>query len=219
MPRNRVSRTTVLQIALSGAAAAFVLCANHSPARAGDTDGQTTSFTDQFLNSIGVKDPTKTEYDINYSERSPLVVPPNRNLPAPISGSAAPAPNWPVDPEVKAKQAARDNKVTPRPYDSVIHDGRVLTPAELGVGRPVSAPGNGEQTSPSELGQKKSNWFNFDWTKKEEYGTFTGEPPRVSLTDPPSGYQTPSSNQPYGLVPEHVKPTVSTLEKRVEPVH
>jgi hypothetical protein len=219
MPRNRVSRTTVLQIALSGAAVAFVLCADYSPARAGDTDGQTTSFTDQFLNSIGIKNPTKTEYDINYSERSPLVVPPTRNLPAPIPGGAAPAPNWPVDAEVKAKQAAKDDKPAPRPYDSVIHDGRALTPAELGVGRPVAAPGRGEQTSPSELGEKKSSWFNFDWTKKEEYGTFTGEPPRVSLTDPPAGYQTPSANQPYGLVPEHRTATASTLEKRVEPVH
>jgi hypothetical protein len=28
---------------------------------------------------------------------------------------------------------------------------------------------------------------------------FTGEPPRVSLTAPPPGYQTPSPEQPYGV--------------------
>jgi hypothetical protein len=42
----------------------------------------------------------------------------------------------------------------------------------------------------------------FDWFKKEEYGTFTGEPPRASLTDPPPGYQTPSPDQPYGIPPD-----------------
>ena len=28
---------------------------------------------------------------------------------------------------------------------------------------------------------------------------FTGEPPRLSLTEPPPGYQTPSPDQPYGV--------------------
>ena len=105
------------------------------------------------------------------------------------------------------------------PSTRVIHEERALTPAELGVGRPVPAPGTGEQSTPSELGEKKSSWLNFDWTKKEEYGTFTGEPPRVSLTDPPAGYQTPSPDQPYGITPEHKVPKASTLEQRVEPVH
>ncbi len=35
------------------------------------------------------------------------------------------------------------------------------------------------------------------WAPKEEYQTFTGEPPRTSLIDPPAGYRTPSPNQPY----------------------
>ena len=34
---------------------------------------------------------------------------------------------------------------------------------------------------------------------KEEYGTFTSEPPRSSLTEPPPGYRTPSPTQPYGV--------------------
>ena len=37
------------------------------------------------------------------------------------------------------------------------------------------------------------------WAAKEEYATFTGEPPRASLTEPPPGYRTPSPNQPYGV--------------------
>jgi hypothetical protein len=32
---------------------------------------------------------------------------------------------------------------------------------------------------------------------KDEAVTFTGEPRRESLTEPPPGYQTPSPSQPY----------------------
>jgi len=46
---------------------------------------------------------------------------------------------------------------------------------------------------------KGKGLFSFDMFKKEQYATFTGEPPRTSLTDPPSGYMTPSPDQPYGV--------------------
>jgi hypothetical protein len=34
---------------------------------------------------------------------------------------------------------------------------------------------------------------------KDETGTFTSEPQRSQLTEPPPGYQTPSGAQPYGV--------------------
>ncbi len=214
----------LVSAALSAAAIALALCGNYSVARAGDDDVQNPElFTDKFLHTLGIRNPNETQYEINYSERSPLVVPPNRNLPPPIASRAPPVTNWPKDPDVQRRRADKDDdKPQIRPYDSVIEFERALRPDELGVGRPsptVSAPGTGEQSTPAELGEKKSSIFNFNWTKKEEYGTFTGEPPRVSLTDPPPGYQTPSPNQPYGIVPEHKAMAPSTLEKRVEPVH
>ncbi len=203
--------------------AAFVVCVNHSAARAGDDDVQNELFTDKFLHTLGLRAPDDTDYEINYSERSPLVVPPNRNLPPPVATSAPPVPNWPVDPEIKARQASKeDQKVTPHPYDIVTNSSRRLTPAELGVGRPVpavSAPGEPEQSTPSQLGEKSSGFLNFDWLKKEQYGTFTGEPPRVSLTDPPPGYQTPSPDQPYGIAPEKKVYKPPTLGERMEPTH
>jgi hypothetical protein len=58
--------------------------------------------------------------------------------------------------------------------------------------------------------------LSFDWFKKEEYGTFTGEPPRASLTDPPPGYQTPSPDQPYGIPPDGKPAKASTLGERME---
>jgi hypothetical protein len=221
---RRLRGAKLFSVALSGAVVAFALCGTYSAARAGDGDVQPQeSFTDKFLHTLGLKNPTETEYEINYSERSPLVVPPNRNLPPPVSSVAPPVTNWPKDPDLQKRKVDNDDaKPQVRPYDSVIEAARALRPDELGIGKPsptVSAPGTGEQSTPAELGEKKSSFFNFNWTKKEEYGTFTGEPPRVSLTDPPPGYQTPSPNQPYGIVPEHKAVKPSTLTERMEPVH
>ncbi len=216
---GREARGTKLRhVALGGAVAALVLCGNYSAARAGDDDVQNQSFTDKFLNTLGVHNPFDTQYEINYSERSPLVVPPTRDLPPPVSDNAKPAPDWPVDPEItKRAQAKKDEKVTPRAYDSVMEDERPLSPAELGVGHPVAAPGTPEQSTPSQLGEPKHNLFSFDWLKKEDYGTFTGEPPRVSLTDPPPGYQTPSVDEPYGIGPEHKVYKPKSVGERMEP--
>jgi hypothetical protein len=233
MPQNRMigrkidSRklrgARLLLAALSGAAIALALCGTYSVARAGDDDAQSQeSLPAKVLHTLGLRNPGETEYEINYSERSPLVVPPNRNLPPPVSSRVPLVSNWPKDPDVqKRKTDKEDDKPQVRPYDSVVESERALRPDELNVGRPsstVAAPGTNEQSTPAELGEKKSSIFNFNWTKKEEYGTFTGEPPRVSLTDPPPGYQTPSPNQPYGIVPEHKVMKPSTLGERMEPV-
>ena len=213
-----LSRMRFRGFALSAALAALVLCVGHSAVRAGDDDVSDKSFGQKVLDTLGWKDPFAPQYGINYSERSPLVVPPTRDLPPPVTSAAKPAPDWPADPDLaKRRQAKKEEKVTPRPYDSVTHEERALTPAELGVGRPVSAPGVGEQSTPSQLGENKRNVLNFDWLKQEDYGTFTGEPPRVSLTDPPAGYQTPSPDQPYGIVPEHKAYKPKTLGERMEP--
>jgi hypothetical protein len=223
MRNTRPTRFTKLtRFVLGAAAAALVVGASYSPARAADDDiASQESFTDKFLRTIGVKDPTTTEYEINYSERSPLVVPPSRNLPPPVKAATVPAPDWPKDPDLKKKKADKDDKPVIRPFDSVMETSRPLRPDELGVGRPaptVSTPGTPEQSTPSQLGEQKKSFFSFDWMKKEQYGTFTGEPRRASLTDPPPGYQTPSPDQPYGITPEHKDYTPKSLGERLEPV-
>jgi hypothetical protein len=230
MPQDRIAgckidgpklrRTKLLRVALGAALAALVVCANYSAARAGDDDNN-ESATDKFLRTLGLRNLGTTEYELNYSERSPLVVPPNRNLPPPVSSSAVPVPDWPKDPDIqKHKTVKNDDKPVIRQGDSVIEAERALRPDELNVGRAtpaVSPPGTPEQTTPADAGAKK-NIFSFDWLKKEEYATFTGEPPRVSLTDPPPGYQTPSPDQLYGIGPEHKQYKPKTLGERMEPV-
>lgn len=214
-------RAGVSRVALGAVLAALAAAANVSAARAGDTYGQEPSFTDQFMQTLGLKDPNSTEYEINYSERSPLVVPPDRNLPAPIPANAVPVPNWPKDPEIKQIEASKTkDKPQVRPYDSVMESSRPLRPSELNVGRAtpaVSPPGMPEQSTPSQLGEQKKGFLSFDWMHKEQYATFTGEPPRASLTDPPPGYQTPSPDQPYGIAPEKKVYKPPTLGERMEP--
>jgi len=172
------------------------------------------------LRTLGVKNPASTEYEINYSERSPLVVPPNRNLPPPVT-SVVPAANWPKDPDViKRKTNKNDDKPVIRQYDAAAEADRALRPDELNNvsrdTRTVSAPGVPEQSEP--VNPPKKNLFSLDFFKKEQYATFTGEPPRTSLTDPPPGYQTPSPDQPYGIAPEHKAYVPKTLGERMEPV-
>ena len=122
-------------------------------ARAGDYDdpsGQT--FGSQILKAIGLPDPDHPEYEINYSERSPLVVPPNRNLPPPVT-HATPAPNWPKDPDVAKHKANKDDdKPVIQQYDRAAESDRALRPDELNRvsqdPRNVAAPGTPEQSEP-----------------------------------------------------------------------
>jgi hypothetical protein len=216
-------RRKIAQLALGAALAALSLSAGYSGARAGEGDGQNVeapSYYDKFLSTIGIKDPNDRQYEINYSERSPLVVPPTRDLPPPMALTKTPVPNWPKDPDIAQRRVDKgDEKPKARPYDSVIESSRPLRPDELGVGRTkVSQPGVGEQSSPSDLGQQKKSFFSFDWMKKEEYATFTGEPMRANLTDPPPGYLTPSPDQPYGISGDKKAPVKpKTLGERMEP--
>jgi hypothetical protein len=178
-------------------------CACASNARAGDYDDPSgTTFTSKVLKAIGLPDPDHPEYEINYSERSPLVVPPNRNLPAPITADRSSAPNWPQDPD--AKKAAKSEKTILRANgDPVMDEGRPFRPDEL------IPKGSRSNAVSSSIEPKQKSLFSFDWFEKEQYGTFTGEPPRANLTDPPPGYQTPSPDQPYGISPDR-KPSKST---------
>jgi hypothetical protein len=200
-------RTSVAQIGLAAALAVGLACASGSVAQAGDYDDPSgTTFTSKVFKAIGLPDPDHPEYEINYSERSPLVVPPNRNLPAPIATDKPPAPNWPQDPDLKKRQAAAKDKKPSFPSgDPIAEEGRPLRPDEL-----IPKGSRASSAASSGIEPKQKSLLTFDWFRKEEYGTFTGEPPRASLTDPPPGYQTPSPDQPYGIAPDRKPLKAST---------
>ena len=207
-----------MALGLAAGFAVLIVLGQCAAARAGDDDDETKaspSFTDQFMRTLGLKN--ANDEDINYAERSPLVVPPTRDLPAPAKVNV-PA-NWPKDPDVLRRKAAKnDDKPVVRQGDSVIESERALRPDELGVRATpgVSAPGVGEQSTASQRGQPGKSLLNFDWLKSEQTATFTGEPPRVSLTDPPPGYLTPSPDYPYGIAPEKKAYRPATLGERME---
>jgi hypothetical protein len=222
MPQDRalsrkVGRTAFRRVAL-GAALALSVCSYASLARAGDADDGDQSFTDKFLTTLGLKNPYAVQYGINYSERSPLVVPPTRNLPPPEASGPPPTPNWPKDPDILKRKTAKSEEKGPFP-NAALESDRALRPDELmrNGSSTNSKPGTtSDQSAPSPDGAKKNifSWLN---PNKEEYAIFTGEPARASLTDPPVGYMTPSPDQPYGIGKERAKYKVPTVADRMEP--
>jgi hypothetical protein len=183
-------------------------------ARAADEDEDDKTFEEKLIEGImaGIGGTNMENRGIEYRERSPLVVPPRLDLPPPASASSqALAPNWPKDPDVersKAEAAAR-KKGKPNPAEAA----RPLTPSELKAGK-VAAPArtgndpiqpgtsaNNPVLSPAQLGYTGGLSGLFGGSKTET-APFKGEPARESLTQPPSGYQTPSSNFAYGTGPK-----------------
>lgn len=195
--------------AAAGCALGLAVVLAWTPVRAADDDEAPDSkFLQSLLKGIGLQKDGDSS-DINYRERSPLVIPPNRALPPPESPAVESNPSWPIDPEIKKNKELKATKRSTATAggDAWSDEGRPLTPDELKIGtrrgpsRDGKAPSeeeSGRPLSPSALGYK-GGIFNSLWSKTEENAKFTGEPPRASLTDPPVGYQTPSPAQPYGL--------------------
>ncbi len=202
----------IAAIALAGAISVSV------PSAALAEDDDEESVETKIIKSIfGIND----RDSINYRERPPLVVPPNLGqLPRPEANAIANTPSWPKDPEiVERKKAAAAKKNQKR--RSSEEDDRALSPAELDAyGRKPTGstvlnptgPQDAESDSqrpqrPSELGYKGGLFGGlFKDNTKSEVATFTKEPARNELTQPPPGYRTPSTAQPYGLTPRQERP-------------
>jgi len=197
------------------------LLAAGTAARAGDDDEKVpidTKMIRGLLENLGLQ---RDGTGINYEERSPLVIPPNHDLPPPESADAVIArnPAWPVDPDVQRRkqEAAAERNVSMNADETLRHDQRPLRPDEMTPGpkprtvrqtddgyRP-SPYGSGGPLSPDKLGV--SGFFGKIFGKEEpEIHSFTGEPPRTALTAPPPGYQTPSPDQPYGGIKSKATP-------------
>ncbi len=148
---------------------------------------------------------------INYRERSPLVVPSKIALPPPQTGKTKLAPNWPKDPDLADRDAAR--KASQQKAMSPEEARMPLMPSELNKKPPrggsrsteSSTPGGNNSNTPltmlpSELGYSGGLFSNvFGSNTKTETEKFVSEPERTDLTQPPTGYQTPSPNFAYGV--------------------
>ena len=164
-----------------------------SAARAGSDDEDNRSFSEKIVDGIkaGFSTTNMDSKGIDYRERSPLVVPPQLDLPPPAAAaSQANAPNWPKDPDEKRRKAALAAR-----KKSVTNSTHELTPAEAEAARASVAAS--EQPQPQQSFTEKMN--NYLGGTKPEVGQFKGEPTRETLTQPPPGYQIPSPNYAYGV--------------------
>jgi hypothetical protein len=187
-------------------------------ARAEDDEDDNSSFEDKIIRNIiaGVGGTNMENQGIDYRERSPLVVPPRIDLPPPDASARAQVPNWPKDPDIAARKAAAEAGGKYKTGETAIQSARALTPAEMApkkVRKTATAndqgvPGEPSKNfvlSPAQLGYNGGLFKNmFGGGNKGESAEFKGEPSRGELTQPPSGYQTPSPNYAYGTGPKEI---------------
>ena len=151
---------------------------------------------------------------IEYRERSPLVIPPTRDLPPPqAAGTATSNPAWPreADKKVVVNKRTKNTRATADDPGSE----SALTPDELNRGINPRAPrvtdpsqntgsleeanANRGTMTPTQLNNKGIfNWDALMGTHLSGQAKFEGEPTRGALTQPPPGYQTPSAAHAYG---------------------
>jgi hypothetical protein len=216
----------IKQIGVAGAFALAAVIGASGSARAQDdsTEGSSIWNLEQrvwggIVRGLGLKDPNSPTID--YRERSPLVVPPSRDLPPPQARAIPRDPSWPNDPD-SARSKARESKrklSAGNAATAIENQGQPITPEELNRGVPrqttqsnrsnAPAPGtdpDGGAITPAEMGYFGGLFSMRAWGfgsgfggYKDETGTFTNEPQRSQLTEPPPGYQTPSGEQPYGV--------------------
>jgi hypothetical protein len=205
---------TMRRLLSTVAAVATVAMLSATPSLANDDDEpvRDEGLIGNLMRGLGASDGSA---GINYRERSPLVVPRQLTLPPPEKRRPTETANWPKDPDVLERRAAREavRKRDKEKENNVSEQMRPQAEPMLGEARARTAtvspqPGVSEERrlinegsgilSPSQLGVTK-NLFGLLGSKRDDNVPFTGEPARESLTQPPPGYQTPSSGQVYGI--------------------
>jgi hypothetical protein len=199
-------------------AAVIVGCTGHAAWAEDDEEEplMDTKIVRHILQGLGLQRPDQQK-GIEYRERSPLVLPGNsKELPKPVPATpAAKTAGWPDDPDVKRQKQRRDLEKNRKGYVEGVDD-RPMLPSDYS-----RKPGTDDKNRPNILDSKSfeesqkpstrqelgaKNIFSKVWgDKSQEYETFTGEPPRSTLIEPPRGYRTPSPAQPYGVGPEKWK--------------
>jgi hypothetical protein len=146
-------------------------------------------FFRSFLRGLGLRN--GQEAGIEYKERPPLVVPPSRDLPVPVTAGVPGAgnPAWPVDPDEVKKAADRRARAQRKAYNPET-DQNQLMPDQLGVksdkqtGKSSEGPDHSPELTPNELGYTGKLWKDvfgiFSKDKPAETAKFVREPPRAS---------------------------------------
>lgn len=146
----------------------------------------------------------KSEDNIDYRQRPPLVVPPSSALPRPQDPAGERNAAWPNDPDVAARREAARASLVPVQNPNY-RNNPMLSQQELRRGRtlrnngaPVTAEEHNNynnQIQPIRVGRDLASQRNQDDLSKLTYGS---EPPRQTLTEPPVGYRRPAGSAPLG---------------------
>jgi hypothetical protein len=197
-----------LRLAVVGVGIGLVMTAGVVRAQEAEDDRTIDQkIMDTIMSGIGATN--MDNRGIDYRERSPLVVPPKLDLPPPVAATKdVKAPNWPKDPDEARRKAAIAARKKAKPDWQQAN--MPVSRAELDAGKPLDRSGsndpvqpgnplNNQVLSPQALGFDGRFSDLFGSSKQVEAAPFKGEPTRESLTQPPTGYQTPSPNYAYGL--------------------
>jgi hypothetical protein len=188
----KLACTAVLVAAFGAALAA-------APARAGD-DGQASLITG-LASTFGLTH--EDDPQIDFRERSKLVLPPKRTLPPPGSGSAGRDAAWPVDVEtVRETQRKHMDDAEPSAFQRSQGLWKLINPGDdvkvttsyldrNGPSCRVPDPKTGECPSAPKA---QMNWNPLTWVglQKKPASVLGPEPERQSLVDPPKGYRAPA---------------------------
>ena len=206
--------TRALRLTVVALGVGLVMTAGAARAQDAEEEDDKT-FEQKIIDGImaGVGGTNMENRGIDYRERSPLVVPPKLDLPPPEAvSSEVKTPNWPKDPDEQRRKAAIAARKKVKPIDPV-EAARPLTPDQLAAAKTAAPARTGEDSvqpgnpyshpilSPSQLGYSGGMFSSMFGGNKPETAPFAGEPTRETLTQPTSGYQTPSPNFAYGTGP------------------
>ena len=181
------------------AAAALLVGLAAAPSRAAD-DGQ-ASLLSGITTTLGIT--RQDDPQIDYRERSKLVIPPKKTL-APPAASARQDPSWPVDVETardKKRKKIEDAEPSARELSSRNYrfvkpgdDVKVTTSGfEKGHGAPCRAPDPKTGECPG-AASASANWNPLTWVglQKKPQSVLGPEPERQNLIEPPRGYRAPA---------------------------
>jgi hypothetical protein len=204
------SRKAVRRAAVGGALGIMLVIAAGAAAFAEDDDDEDTIEMRAIKSIMRGLGANVDGARIDYRERSPLVIPPTRDLPPPQEPGSVNTAAWPNDPDQRkpVKKAARpivNGSIATQQMESperspMVSPGAIANGAI--PGQKVTAPDPNANTEP---GRALKPWelgfggFGNLFGYKAEQAPFTGEPTRSNLVQPPAGYQTPSPNYPYGV--------------------
>jgi hypothetical protein len=205
--RKQVRRQQFRQVAVAGALGLFALAGIAPGAARAEESGDNTIFG-SVLKSLGIGG----ENNIEYRERPPLVVPPNRNLPPPQTARGVQDPNWPVDPKAADPRKKGDQV---RNIDKLPVPQRPVEPGAAGAGAPnpsADTTGAIPPSQPAASGGFFSNLFGSGTRQAAP----ASAPMRKSLTEPPPDYESPSPAQPYGTAPSAAPAKSTTPESALQ---